>query len=144
MAKRKKKGGKKKFLGGFSFKITDHVDPLYLKVLAGAILFMSLMAATLIVVTQLREQKALAEEQEQMLAFQQGLNQVFNHLTLSDFIFPEQYGGEYPQIYLQREPRDQWTAEEIEQYWIPIEETGLEDLTQQNRDLITDILEEGP
>lgn len=137
--KLKKKKGRKI---SFSFKISDYVDPLYIKLLVGIVVLMSLISGSLIVLGQLKERKAIEEEQEEMMAFQEGLDKAFSLLTLSDFMLPEQYGKPGHQIYLQRNRHSLWTQEEVDRMWIPIEETGLENLTEQNHQLIDKLLEE--
>lgn len=137
--KSKKKKGKKR---SFTFKISNYVDPLYLKLLAGVVVLMCLISVSLIVVGQLKERRAIEEEQEEIMAFQEGLNRAFSLLTLSDFILPEQYGKPGYQIYLQRNRHNLWTQEEVDQMWIPVEETGLINLTEENHQLIDKLLED--
>ncbi|MDA3850395.1 MAG: hypothetical protein PF447_03905 [Spirochaetaceae bacterium] len=132
MAKAKKK----------KFKISDYVDPFYLKVMMGAFLFISILSSSLIFVTQRRESKQIEVERLERESFQRGLSQAFNNLSLSDFIFPEQYGFLRNPLHLQREPTTRWTEDEVQRLWIPIEDTGIEDLTQQNRDLLKSLLKE--
>lgn len=130
-----------KFLERINFKISDYVDPLYLKVLAGAVLFMSLLSVSLIFFTQRKEARRIEAERLELEAFQQGLSQALNNLTLSDFILPEQYDFLNNSLHLQREPKSRWSQEEVDRLWIPIEDTGIEDITQQNRDLLREMLQ---
>lgn len=136
MAKRKTGRNKK----GSSFRISDYIDPLYIRVFIGLVIVMSLVSSTLIIVGQVKTNRAMEEEAREMQAFQTGINQALNLLSLSDFVFPEQFARERNQIYLQREPHTYWTEEEVERYWIPIEDTGLEDITEENRNLLKDLL----
>jgi len=141
MAKEKKNGKNKK---GLFLKITEYVDPLYLKVMIGTVIFMCMIAVSLIIINGMKERKQAIQEYQEMMAFQEGLNKAFSLLTINDFIFPEQYGRASNQIYLQREPKSFWTEEEIERNWISIEDTGLKDLTEQNKQLILELLEGSP
>jgi len=138
-AKKKNKKDKKKL---FPFKISELIDPLYLKLLIGVVVLMSLISGSLIVIDQLKERRALEKEQLEIQAFQEGLDRAFSLLTLSDFMLPEQFGTPGNQIYLQRERHSLWTQEEVDRMWIPVEETGLQNLTEENHRLIDTLLEE--
>lgn len=144
MSARKKKGRKSKKTKKklFPFKISELIDPLYIKLLIGIVVLMSLISGSLIVVGQLKERRAIDEEQREIQAFQEGLNRAFSLLTLSDFMLPEQFGKPGNHIYLQRERHSIWTQEEVDRMWIPIDETGLENLTEENHLLIDKLLGE--
>lgn len=66
-------------------------------------------------------------------------------LEPSDFIFPEEYYGIYPNSFIRyRETGETWDKEESRKYWFDPQKLGLEYLKNQNALFINDFIKNIP
>lgn len=49
-----------------------------------------------------------------------------------------------PELRFYREPREKWTREEVDRFWIDPKELGIEVLTKKNRNKVREILDSVP
>ena len=126
------------------FRMGDHVNVRFFILMMAGFLFLSFAIPSIIIILNLRDRQAVEESLAEQSNFVRSLDSSLESLKLGDFMFSEQENMKQTQPHLQREPKKGWTREEIERYWIELDDTGVADLSEHNRDLIDSLMEKIP
>jgi hypothetical protein len=65
-------------------------------------------------------------------------------LTVQDFILPLNVKGDSPEPYLQRPRLERWQEEQVDRYWIPLEDIALDLVRRENDRRIEELFEDIP
>jgi flagellar biosynthesis/type III secretory pathway M-ring protein FliF/YscJ len=126
------------------FRLSDHVNiKLFILMLSGFV-FLAFAISAMIIIMNIRDRKAAEADLAEQSSFVRSLDSSLASLQLSDFIFPEQVGQRQTEPHLQREHQKSWSREEIERYWIELDDTGIADISEHNRELVDSLMDTIP
>jgi len=127
-----------------SFHIRDYVNmKAFLLVMFGFFMLTLIISSSIILVSLQNRHKAEETVREQS-SFVKSLGSSLDLLRTGDFLFPEQESLKRTTPFLQREPRDEWTPDEVDRYWIDPEDTGIGEIGAHNRAMIEEMLDRIP
>jgi hypothetical protein len=122
---------------------------LRLEALGAAGLFLLSVAVTLAILVSSPRRRARAEEAPPLPEAGQAAGQVASQpavgrLGITDFLLEAPEPPPQPRIYLFREPLPRWTEQQVERYWVPVNEAVLRILQRENDRRIEELLREVP
>jgi hypothetical protein len=65
-------------------------------------------------------------------------------LGVQDFMLPRDAGGDDPEPYLLRQRLERWQEEQVNRYWIPLEEIAADLIRRENDRRIEELFEDIP
>ncbi|MDC7219751.1 MAG: hypothetical protein PQJ59_07415 [Spirochaetales bacterium] len=127
-----------------AFHIGDFVNMKAFLLMLVGFLFLSLVISFAIIFVTLRNRQIVEAQVAEQSSFVDALDSSLDVLRTGDFVFPEQDDFRQTQPHMQREPQDSWSEEEVERYWIDPSDTGIGEISEYNRALVEEMLEDVP
>ena len=128
----------------FTVRIREILDARWIRLIVVMTLLVTFVIIFFIVFTSLSRTRAAREEIQREQAFGESLFEQAGRLDMSDYIFPEEYNLSDQEFYPAREPREKWTREEVDQYWLDLTEEDVTGVSEINHDMIWSDLEGVP
>lgn len=120
-------------------KMPEFIKAVDTRILAiiGAVAFgLTFLIVGFIVITTMLDRKEAEAEFQEQLSIEDAIADQLNSPALKDFYFEQQFEDPELELILGRTPKDKWGEEEIERFWIPVEEMELEKLQERNRKIM--------
>jgi hypothetical protein len=128
----------------FTVRIREILDTRLARLIVVVTLLVTFAIVFFIVFRSLSRTKAIREEMRREEAFGEQLFDQAARLDISEYIFPEEYNMTDREFYPAREPREKWTREEVDRYWLELTEEDVSGISDINRDMIWSDLEGVP
>jgi len=128
-----------------SFRLTDYVSPRILKIYIFSLASV-LMAAILVVVgfSIYRSVAVNRAKNGPRLYTEEDISAILKSPGLTDFIIPESLQSGEKGFSLYREPMSEWPDSLVKRYIIPPDELGIDEIREDNRKSIENILDDIP
>ncbi|MDC7224802.1 MAG: hypothetical protein PQJ60_13735 [Spirochaetales bacterium] len=127
-----------------AFHPGDHVNMRAFLLMLSGFVFLAFLISLSIIFVNLRNRKLAEDKVREQSSFMSSLDSSLDILRTGDFVFPEQENLKQTGPHLQREPKDSWSDEEVERYWIDPAETGIGEIGDHNRELVEKMMEAIP
>ncbi|MCP4162839.1 MAG: hypothetical protein GY760_22490 [Deltaproteobacteria bacterium] len=129
----------------FNYKITDYVDSHIIKLYIIVLISITVLAVLIIVVLGIYKSGVTKVDKDKpQLYSEQDISSILRSPGLTDFIIPETLEAGENSITLFREPQREWIADVVDHYIIPVEELGIDLISEESKKIIELKLEEIP